>query len=31
MLMIEGFADVQAIKGGFQAWLDAGYPIASGS
>jgi 3-mercaptopyruvate sulfurtransferase SseA len=28
--MLENFPNVKAIQGGFQAWLDAGYPVSSG-
>jgi rhodanese-related sulfurtransferase len=26
-----GFTDVKAIRGGLEAWQDAGYPMESGS
>ncbi len=30
MLMDKGYTNVLAIKGGFRAWQDAGYPVESG-
>jgi len=29
--MDRGFMDVKVIKGGYNAWLDAGYPIEEGA
>jgi rhodanese-related sulfurtransferase len=28
--MQQGYSNVYAVLGGFQAWLDAGYPVSEG-
>ncbi|MBI1294910.1 hypothetical protein GC175_08130 [bacterium] len=28
--MMSGYEDVKALRGGFEAWQEAGYPVASG-
>jgi len=30
-LIVKGFSDVKVLKGGYNAWKDAGYPMAAGS